>query len=164
MRITDAFVRRPVLSSVISLLILLLGVRSLLSLELREYPKTEQALVTVMTAFPGADADLVQSFITEPLQRAASEAEGIDYVSSVSRQGVSIIQAYMGLNYDPYDALAEIQGKIAKEQLQQEVNHAKAELKKQVSMLAIAGAEKIIEREVDEKANKALLDNLIEEI
>jgi len=115
MRITDAFVRRPVLSSVISLLILLLGVRSLLSLELREYPKTEQALVTVMTAFPGADADLVQSFITEPLQRAASEAEGIDYVSSVSRQGVSIIQAYMGLNYDPYDALAEIQGKIASE-------------------------------------------------
>ncbi|MEZ5560604.1 MAG: efflux RND transporter permease subunit [Pseudomonadales bacterium] len=115
MKITDVFVRRPVLSSVISLLILLLGVRSLLSLELREYPKTEQALVTVMTAFPGADADLVQSFITEPLQRAASEAEGIDYVTSNSRQGVSMIQAYMNLNYDPYDALAEIQGKIASE-------------------------------------------------
>lgn len=115
MKFTDAFVQRPVLSSVIGLLILLLGARSLLSLELREYPKTEQALVTVMTAFPGADADLVQSFITEPLQRAASEAEGIDYVTSVSRQGVSIIQAYMDLNYDPYDALAEIQGKIASE-------------------------------------------------
>ncbi|MGE0622033.1 MAG: efflux RND transporter permease subunit [Pseudomonadales bacterium] len=115
MTITDVFVRRPVLASVISLLILLLGVRSLLSLELREYPKTEQALVTVMTPFPGADADLVQSFITEPLQRAASEADGIDYVTSVSRQGVSVIQAYMALNYDPYDALAEIQGKIASE-------------------------------------------------
>ncbi len=115
MNLTDTFVRRPVLSSVIGLLILLLGVRSLLSLEVREYPKTEQALVTVTTPFPGADADLVQSFITEPLQRAASEAEGIDYVTSISRQGVSIIQAYMELNYDPYDALAEIQGKIASE-------------------------------------------------
>ncbi len=115
MKITDVFVRRPVLASVVSLLILLLGVRSLLSLEVREYPKTEQALVTVVTAFPGADADLVQSFITEPLQRAASEAEGIDYVNSISRQGVSIIQANMALNYDPYDALAEIQGKIASE-------------------------------------------------
>ncbi|MEE4298149.1 MAG: efflux RND transporter permease subunit, partial [Pseudomonadales bacterium] len=115
MNLTDVFVRRPVLASVVSLLILLLGVRSLLGLEVREYPKTEQALVTVTTAFPGADADLVQSFITEPLQRAASEAEGLDYVTSTSRQGVSIIQAYMALNYDPYDALAEIQGKIASE-------------------------------------------------
>ncbi len=115
MSFTDVFVRRPVLASVISLLILLLGLRSILSLELREYPKTEQALVTVTTVFPGADADLVQAFITEPLQRAASEAEGIDYVSSISRQGVSIIQAYMALNYDPYDALAEIQGKIGSE-------------------------------------------------
>ncbi len=115
MKFTDAFVRRPVLASVISLLILLLGVRSLLSLEVREYPKTEQAVVTVTTAYPGADADLVQSFITEPLQRAASEAEGIDYVTSESRQGTSIIQAFMALNYDPYDALAEIQGKVASE-------------------------------------------------
>jgi multidrug efflux pump len=104
-----------VLASVVSLLILLLGTRALLSLEVREYPKTEQALVTVTTAYPGADADLVQSFITEPLQRAASEAEGIDYVTSTSRQGVSIIQAYMALDYDPYDALAEIQGKVASE-------------------------------------------------
>ena len=115
MRVTDVFVQRPVLASVISLLILLLGVRALLELEVREYPKTEQALVTISTAYPGADADLVQAFITEPLQRAASEAEGIDYVTSNSRQGVSIIQAFMALNYDPYDALAEIQGKIASE-------------------------------------------------
>lgn len=115
MNFTDVFVRRPVLATVVSLMILVLGARSLLELELREYPKTEQALITVTTAYPGADAELVQSFITEPLQRAASEAEGIDYVTSTSRQGVSIIQAYMQLNYDPYDALAEIQGKIASE-------------------------------------------------
>ncbi|MEM1435640.1 MAG: efflux RND transporter permease subunit [Pseudomonadota bacterium] len=115
MNVTDVFVRRPVLASVISLLILLLGLRSIAALEVREYPKTEQALVTVTTAFPGADADLVQSFITTPLQRAVAETEGIDYVNSNSRQGVSIIQAYMNLNYDPYDALAEIQGKVASE-------------------------------------------------
>ena len=115
MNFTDVFVRRPVLASVISLLILLLGLRSIAALEVREYPKTEQALVTVTTAFPGADADLVQSFITTPLQRAVAETEGIDYVSSNSRQGVSIIQAYMSLNYDPYDALAEVQGKVASE-------------------------------------------------
>ena len=115
MRLTDVFVQRPVLASVVSLLILLLGTRALLSLEVREYPETQQAVVTVTTAFPGADADLVQAFITEPLQRAASEAEGIDYVTSESRQGVSIIQAFMALNYAPYDALAEIQGKIASE-------------------------------------------------
>ncbi len=115
MTFTDIFVRRPVLASVVSLLILLLGLRSIASLEIREYPKTEQAVVTVTTVFPGAEADLVQSFITVPLQRAVAEAEGIDYVQSESRQGVSVVQAYMNLNYDPYDALAEIQGKVASE-------------------------------------------------
>jgi len=115
MKITDTFVQRPVLATVLSLLILLLGLRSVLSLEIREYPKTEQAVVTVTTAFPGAEADLVQSFITVPLQRAVAEAEGIDYVESNSRQGLSTVQAYMALNYDPYDALAEIQGKVASE-------------------------------------------------
>ena len=115
MNVTDVFVRRPVLASVVSLLILVLGLRSIMALELREYPKTQQAVVTVTTAFPGADADLVQSFITVPVQRAVAEADGIDYVTSRSRQGVSTIQAYMALNYDPYDALAEIQGKVASE-------------------------------------------------
>ena len=113
MSFTDIFVGRPVLATVISLLILLVGVRSLGLLELREYPRAERAVVMVTTAYPGADGDLVQSFITTPLQRAISEAEGIDYLVSNSRQGVSIIEANMALNYDPNAAIAEIQAKVA---------------------------------------------------
>jgi multidrug efflux pump len=110
---TDTFVRRPVLASVISLLVLLVGIRAAGLLELREYPESNRATITVTTAYPGADADLVQSFITVPLQRAISEAEGIDYLTSDSRQGVSIIEAFMELNYDPNAAIAEIQAKVA---------------------------------------------------
>ncbi|MDA0339571.1 MAG: efflux RND transporter permease subunit, partial [Proteobacteria bacterium] len=113
MNFTDIFVKRPVLASVVSLMILLIGVRSLGLMELREYPETKRAIVTVTTAYPGADSELIQSFITVPLQRAVSEAEGIDYLVSNSRQGVSIIEAYMELNYDPNDAVAEIQAKVA---------------------------------------------------
>ncbi len=113
MSFTDVFVRRPVLATVLSLLILLLGLRSIGLLELREYPRTERAVVTVTTAYPGADADLVQSFITAPLQRAIAEANGLDYVLSDSRQGVSIIEAVMQLNYDGNAAVAEIQAKVA---------------------------------------------------
>ncbi len=113
MNFTDTFVRRPVLASVISLLVLLVGIRAAGLLELREYPESNRATITVTTAYPGADADLVQSFITVPLQRAISEAEGIDYLTSNSRQGVSIIEAYMELNYDPNAAIAEIQAKVA---------------------------------------------------
>ena len=76
MSFTDVFVRRPVLASVVSLLILLIGLRSILALELREYPKTEQALVTVTTAFPGADADLVEAFITGPLAACGVGSRG----------------------------------------------------------------------------------------
>ena len=113
MKFTDTFVGRPVLATVLSLLILLIGLRSLGLLELREYPEAERAVVVVTTAYPGADADLVQSFITTPLQRAISEAEGIDYLVSNSAPGVSIIEANMDLNYDPNAAIAEIQAKVA---------------------------------------------------
>lgn len=118
MNFTDVFVRRPVLATVISLLILLLGLRSIGLLELREYPRTERAVVTVTTAYPGADADLIQSFITSPLQRAISEANGLDYVLSDSRQGVSVIEAVMELNYDGNIAVAEIQAKVASQRNQ----------------------------------------------
>ena len=118
MSFTDVFVRRPVLATVVSLLILLLGLRAIGLLELREYPRTERAVVTVTTAYPGADADLVQSFITAPLQRAISEANGIDYVQSNSRQGVSIIEAVMQLNYDGNVAVAEIQAKVGSQRNQ----------------------------------------------
>jgi len=113
MRFTDLFVERPVLSTVVSLLILLLGVRAALELEVRQYPKLESTTVTVATAYPGADSELVKGFITTPLQQAIAESEGIDYLASTSSQGVSTIEARMVLNYNANDALAEIQSKVA---------------------------------------------------
>ena len=113
MRFTDVFVRRPVLATVVSLLILLLGLRSAMEMEVRQYPEVESTSVTVTTPYPGASSDLVQGFVTTPLQQAIAEAEGIDHLTSTSRQGVSTIEAQMELNYDANAALAEIQAKVA---------------------------------------------------
>lgn len=113
MKFTDLFIERPVLASVVSLLILVIGLRAVTTLELRQYPETENTVVTVTTSYPGASSDLVQGFITTPLQQAIAEADGIDYLSSNSRQGVSTIEAHMRLNYDPNAAVAEIQAKVA---------------------------------------------------
>ncbi len=113
MKFTDLFIHRPVLASVISLLILVIGLRSILVLDVRQYPKTEDTVVTITTAYPGASSDLVKGFITTPLQQAIAEAEGIDYLSSTSRQGSSKIEAHMRLNYSSNAAVAEIQAKVA---------------------------------------------------
>ncbi|BES73063.1 multidrug efflux RND transporter permease subunit MexW [Marinobacter nanhaiticus D15-8W] len=113
MRFTDIFVHRPVLSTVVSLLILLLGVRAAMDMEVREYPQLESTTVTVTTAYPGASSDLIKGFITTPLQQAIAEASGIDYLTSTSSQGTSTIEAHMELNYDANAALAEIQAKVA---------------------------------------------------
>jgi multidrug efflux pump len=110
---TDIFVRRPVLASVVSLLIFILGLRAFVQLEVRQYPETKNTVVTISTAYPGASSDLVQGFITTPLQQAVAEAEGIDYLTSTSTQGVSTIEATLRLNYDPNAAIAEIQAKVA---------------------------------------------------
>ncbi|MGO1460796.1 MAG: efflux RND transporter permease subunit [Marinobacter sp.] len=113
MRFTDIFIHRPVLSTVVSLLILLLGVRAAMEMEIRQYPELESTTVTVTTAYPGASSDLIKGFITTPLQQAIAEASGIDYLTSTSSQGTSTIAAKMKLNYDANDALAEIQAKVA---------------------------------------------------
>ncbi|MDR9424781.1 MAG: efflux RND transporter permease subunit [Marinobacter sp.] len=113
MRFTDIFVHRPVLSTVVSLLILLIGARAAMEMEIRQYPQLESTTVTVTTAYPGASSDLIKGFITTPLQQAIAEASGIDYLTSTSSQSVSTIQAKMVLNYDANDALAEIQAKVA---------------------------------------------------
>nr|WP_305907948.1 efflux RND transporter permease subunit [Methylomarinum sp. Ch1-1]MDP4520747.1 efflux RND transporter permease subunit [Methylomarinum sp. Ch1-1] len=113
MKFTDLFIHRPVLASVISLLILVIGLRSILVLDVRQYPKTEDTVVTISTVYPGASSDLVKGFITTPLQQAIAEAEGIDYLSSTSRQSSSTIEAHMRLNYNPNAAVAEIQAKVA---------------------------------------------------
>jgi len=113
MKFTDIFVQRPVLATVVSLLIFILGLRAIVGLEVRQYPETQNTVVTVTTFYPGASSDLVKGFITTPLQQAIAEANGIDYLTATSTQGTSTIEAHMRLNYDPNAAVAEIQAKVA---------------------------------------------------
>ena len=113
MKFTDIFIHRPVLATVISLLILLMGLRSLGLLEVRQFPLIKNTVITVTTAYPGASSELIKGFVTTPLQQAMAEANGIDYISSTSSQGLSTIEAQMQLNYDPNAAIAEIQAKVA---------------------------------------------------
>src|ERR1700690_1195106 len=113
MKFTDLFIRRPVLAAVVSLLILLLGLRSLAALKVSEYPQTENAVVTISTAYYGANADTVAGFITQPLEAAIAQAQGIDYLSSTSISGASIITATLRLNYDANRALTEITTQVS---------------------------------------------------
>ena len=101
------------MATVLSLLILVVGLRSLFALDVRQYPSTRNTVVTVSTFYPGADSDLVKGFITTPLMQAIAEAEGIDYLFATSTQGRSTIEAHMQLNYDPNAALSAIQAKVA---------------------------------------------------
>jgi multidrug efflux pump len=112
MRFTDIFIERPVLATVISLLILLGGLRSLQVLTVSQYPESRSAVVTVATYYAGADAELVQGFITTPLEREIASADGIDYLTSSSLQGTSVITAFLELDYDPWDALTQITSKV----------------------------------------------------
>ncbi|GAP66794.1 acriflavin resistance protein [Mizugakiibacter sediminis] len=112
MNFTDIFIKKPVLAIVVSLLILVLGLRALTDLTVRQYPKTENAVVTVTTAYYGADAQTVAGFITQPLEQAISQAEGIDYLTSTSVSGVSTITATLRLNYDANKALTQIQTQV----------------------------------------------------
>ncbi|MGB3462596.1 MAG: efflux RND transporter permease subunit [Rhodanobacter lindaniclasticus] len=108
MKFTDSFINKPVLAIVVSLLILVLGLRAVSSLSVRQYPQTQNATVTVTTAYYGADAATMAGFITQPLEQAISQAQGIDYLSSSSVSGVSTITATLRLNYDANRALTEI--------------------------------------------------------
>jgi multidrug efflux pump len=112
MHFTDIFIRRPVLASVVSLLILVLGLRAYSVLPILQYPRTENAIVTVTTIYYGADPDVVAGFITTPLENAIAQANGIDYMTSTSQSGTSTIMIYLRLNYDADKALTEINTKI----------------------------------------------------
>jgi len=112
MNFTDLFIRRPVLAAVVSLVILVLGLRSLAGLPVRQYPQTQNAVVTISTAYYGADAATVAGFITQPLEAAIAQAQGIDYLSSNSLNGQSIITATLRLNYDANRALTEINTQV----------------------------------------------------
>lgn len=113
-KFTDLFINKPVLAIVVSLFILLLGLRSAGELNVRKFPQLENAVVTVTTVYVGADADLIQGFITTPLEREIASAEGIDYITSSSIANVSMIQAYLRLGCNPSEALIEIITKVNK--------------------------------------------------
>jgi len=112
MKFTDLFIKRPVLAGVISLLIVVLGLRSLFGLPVNQYPKTQNSVVTISTTYYGADAATVAGFITQPLESAIAQAQGIDYLSSSSSSGVSTITATLRLNYDANRALTEINTQV----------------------------------------------------
>ena len=113
MNFTDIFIKKPVLAIVVSLLILVLGVRAVFDLSVRQYPKTENAVVTISTAYYGADAQTIAGFITQPLEQAIAQAQGIDYLSSSSVSGVSTITATLRLNYTANGALTQIQTQVS---------------------------------------------------
>ena len=108
MHFTDIFIRRPVLSVVISLVILVLGLKAFLSLPVRQYPETQNAVVSISTAYPGASPETIAGFITTPLEKAVAQASGIDYMTSSSSLGYSSINVNLRLNYDTSKSLAEI--------------------------------------------------------
>jgi multidrug efflux pump len=112
MRFTDLFVRRPVIALVVNLVIVIAGLQAIRSLNVRQYPRSENAAVTVTTVYVGASAQLVRGFITTPLERVIAAADGIDYIESESKQGLSVIRARLRLNHDATRALAEISSKV----------------------------------------------------
>ncbi|RJQ47033.1 MAG: multidrug efflux protein [Nitrospiraceae bacterium] len=112
MKFTDLFIRRPVLAMVINLLIIIAGLQAIRTLNVRQYPRSENAAVTVTTVYVGASAELVRGFITTPLERAIAAADGIDYIESQSSQGLSTINVRLKLNYDAIKALSEISSKV----------------------------------------------------
>src|SRR5438270_1693439 len=113
MKLTDLFIKRPVLAIVVNLVILIAGLQSIRSLSVRQYPRSDIAEIQVSTVYVGANADLVRGFITTPLERVIASADGIDYMESSSSQGISTITVHLKLNYDTNAALTQIQAKVA---------------------------------------------------
>ena len=113
MRFTDLFIRRPVLAIVVNLVILIAGLQAIRSLSVREYPRSDIAVIRVSTIYVGANADLVRGFITTPLERVIASADGIDYLESSSAQSMSTITVHLKLNFDTSAALTQIQAKVA---------------------------------------------------
>ena len=114
MNFTDIFVKRPVLAVVVSLVILFLGLRAGMDLTVREYPELQNAQLTVTVAYPGADPELVEGFVTTPLEREIASADGIDFLTSQSGQGISTITANLRLDKNANEALTEISAKVNK--------------------------------------------------
>jgi multidrug efflux pump len=112
MKFTDLFIRRPVLATVVSLLILLFGLRAINTLPLRQYPKMDNTVITVTTSYPGASSQLIQGFITTPIEKSVASADGIDYMTSSSTMGISTITIHVLLNFDPNKAFTDVMSKV----------------------------------------------------
>lgn len=109
---TDLYIKRPVLASVVSLLILLFGLNSLLKMPIRQFPRMDNTVITVTTSYPGADANLIAGFITTPLESAVASAEGVDYMTSSSTLGMSTITLNIKLGFDPQIAFTDVMSKV----------------------------------------------------
>ncbi|MEY1273801.1 MexW/MexI family multidrug efflux RND transporter permease subunit [Proteus mirabilis] len=112
MKFTDIFVRRPVLALVVSTLIFLLGAFAFSKLPIRQYPMLQNSTITIATDYPGASSELMQGFVTQPITQAVSSVEGVDYISSSSVQGKSLVTVRMELNRDPTQALTQVMAKV----------------------------------------------------
>src|SRR5690349_21358586 len=112
MKFTDLFIKRPVLAIVVSFVILIAGLQAMKTLNVRQYPRSDVAAITVTTIYVGADAELVRGFITTPIERAMAAADGIDYIQSQSTQGQSLVTARLKLNYDANKALSDISARV----------------------------------------------------
>lgn len=112
MRFTDLFIKRPVLSLVISLLIFIFGLNSMNTMQIRQYPRMNNTVITISTSYPGADANLIAGFITSPIENAVASAEGIDYMTSSSVQGLSTVTLNIKLNFDPQIAFTDVMSKV----------------------------------------------------
>ncbi|MBV8226026.1 MAG: efflux RND transporter permease subunit [Verrucomicrobia bacterium] len=112
MKFTDLFIKRPVVATVVNLIILIAGYEAIRNINVRQYPRSDLSVVTVTTTYYGADADLVRGFLTTPLEQSIASADGIDYIDSMSQQSTSTIEVHLKLNYDPNAALAQIQTKV----------------------------------------------------
>src|SRR5271167_1540136 len=113
MKFTDLFIKWPVLAMVVSLVIVIAGLQSIRSLSVRQYPRSDIAVIQVSTVYVGANADLVRGFVTTPIERVVASADGIDYMESTSAQGLSTILVHLKINYDTTAALTQIQAKVA---------------------------------------------------
>jgi multidrug efflux pump len=112
MHFTDLFIKRPVVATVVNLIIFIAGFQAIRNINVRQYPRSDLSVITVTTTYYGADADLVRGFLTTPLEQSIASADGIDYMESMSQQGTSTISVHLKLNYDPNAALAQIQTKV----------------------------------------------------
>ena len=163
MRFTDIFIKRPVLATVVSLLILLIGAQAGFKLPIRQYPELSNTTITVTTTYPGANADLIQGFITVPIQQAVASAEGIDTLVATSTQNVSTVTLNLKLDADPDRAMTDVLSKVAQVKgiLPREANNSIVTkqtgrgLRADVSLLQLEGDERLANQRLSQPRGAA---------